>query len=91
MSIHQSKGSMNTLTIMIVMWTFFIATDHVQMQISEKTNFGYTVENSEAILQNHEVILMKAEESKPIFIRLIEPTPMRNDHDLLKDKELPAT
>ena len=78
---------MNTLTIMIVMWTFFIATDHVQ--ISEKTKFGYAVENSEAILQNHEVILMNAEESKPIFTRLIEPTPMRND--LLKDKELPAT
>lgn len=82
------KKSMNTLTIIIVMWTFFITND--QVKISEKTNFGYTVENSEAILQNHETILMNAEESESIFIWLKNAPTIRNDN-LYSDKEKSAT
>ena len=74
------------LMVLIITWTFFVSTD---MQISEKTNFGYTAQNSEAILENHDLTIVNAEESKPIFIRLIEPTPMRNT--MRNDKERSGT
>jgi len=78
---------MNMLIVLIITWAFFVTADNVQ--ISETTKFGYTVQNSEAILQNHDIILMNAGESKPIFIRLNEPTPMRNT--MHNDKELSGT
>ncbi|MEI8009169.1 MAG: hypothetical protein WCI00_07540 [bacterium] len=80
--------SMNTLAIIIVMWTFFIATD--QVKISETTNFGYTVQNSEAILQDHDVTIVNTKESKTMFVRLNMPTPIQAK-SLRIDKELPAT
>lgn len=79
--------SMNIVMIIVVACTFFIATD--QVNISEKTNFGYTVQNSEAILQDHDVTIVNTEESKAMFVGLNTPTPTQTKARV--DKELPAT
>jgi hypothetical protein len=73
--------------ILIIAWTFSIGTNHVK--ISE-TTIGFAVENSEAILQDHDVIIMNTEASIPIFVRLTsEFTPIQ--HTVRNDKEIPGT
>jgi len=77
---------MNVLTIIIVVWPFFVTIDHVQ----PAKDFGHININREAILENNDETITISEEVTSLCIEQTQ-TLEHKPNGIRKDKERPAT